>query len=450
MEASSANHLKAKIEDLEQRLADAEHLIEAIRTGEVDAFAIQREDAHEVYTLQSGDYAYRVLVERFSEGALNLAEDGLIVYTNNSFCKLINKPYENVVGSSVYEYITPDSKEKFDNLFTQSLSGQSKGEINIGIDGNVRPVYISLTSLQPNLATIGMIITDLTEKKSNERIITGYQGELELKNRLLANKNKSLEQQILNEFTESFAEYKTGNEFFDSLTLTLAEKTQLDYALIAEIIQGKEDTPMLRSISLVKHGSLVDNFENQLLPGTDVIDKTFALSSFPESCGTKFPHIKLFKDLEVEGYIGCPLFDTNRNPIGVIALMHKKKIEDLPYVESLLKIAAKRTEMEMERIRNEHVLAAKNAELQDQNEELASFSYIASHDLQEPLRKIQAFSSRILEKESQQLSESGRDYFVRISDAASRMQKLIEALLNYSRTNTTEIILEPTDFCVDL
>nr|MCU0383660.1 ATP-binding protein [Cyclobacteriaceae bacterium] len=70
------------------------------------------------------------------------------------------------------------------------------------------------------------------------------------------------------------------------------------------------------------------------------------------------------------------------------------------------------------------------------NQELESFTYIASHDLQEPLRKIQTFSKRIMEKEVANLSESGRDYFLRLERAAHRMQVLIEDLMLYSRTNT--------------
>jgi PAS domain S-box-containing protein len=80
------------------------------------------------------------------------------------------------------------------------------------------------------------------------------------------------------------------------------------------------------------------------------------------------------------------------------------------------------------------VLHKKNMELHRNNEELASFSYVASHDLQEPLRKIRAFSSRIMEKESQHFSDSTKDYFARIIAASVRMQKLIEALLSYSGT----------------
>jgi signal transduction histidine kinase len=86
-----------------------------------------------------------------------------------------------------------------------------------------------------------------------------------------------------------------------------------------------------------------------------------------------------------------------------------------------------------------------NRELSKMNEELTSFAYVSSHDLQEPLRKIQMFSKRILEKEVHVLSEEGKDFFHRMDNAASRMQLLINDLLTYSRTNTSQKHFEKTD-----
>ncbi len=79
------------------------------------------------------------------------------------------------------------------------------------------------------------------------------------------------------------------------------------------------------------------------------------------------------------------------------------------------------------------------------NNELLAFNYISSHDLQEPLRKIQTLAGRILEKETENLSDTGKDYFYRIQTAAGRMRQLIEDLLVYSRTNIAERKFEKID-----
>jgi PAS domain S-box-containing protein len=267
MKALTTAQLRFKIADLENRLAESEQLIEAIKAGEVDAFAISSNNHPEIYTLQSGDYAYRILIEEFSEGAINVSEEGLIVYTNNYFCELLKLSYEEVVGATIFDFVHESSSQDFNELFTQALVGKSKGEIKLIVNNNVIPVYISLTSLQPKLATIGIIITDLTEKKN-------------------------------------------------------AEETILDYQ----------------------------------------------------------------KNLE-----------------------------------------------------------ATNHELLQSNEELASFAYLASHDLQEPLRKIETFCQRIIDKEAGSFSPNAQDYFQRIISASKRMHNLISALLNYSRISTSETIRETTD-----
>ncbi len=85
-------------------------------------------------------------------------------------------------------------------------------------------------------------------------------------------------------------------------------------------------------------------------------------------------------------------------------------------------------------------LKTKNLELELTNAELKSFNYIASHDLQEPLRKIQVFSRLILEGEN--FSEKTRDYFSRITTASERMRNLIISLRDFSRINKAELIFE--------
>jgi PAS domain S-box-containing protein len=99
----------------------------------------------------------------------------------------------------------------------------------------------------------------------------------------------------------------------------------------------------------------------------------------------------------------------------------------------------------VERKKAEAKIEQSNQMLQEMNKELQSFAYVSSHDLQEPLRKIQTFATRIIDKEYENLSDNGKDYFNRMQAAARRMQMLIEDLLAYSRTTTTERKYENTD-----
>ncbi len=77
-----------------------------------------------------------------------------------------------------------------------------------------------------------------------------------------------------------------------------------------------------------------------------------------------------------------------------------------------------------------------NKKLEYSNQQLQDFAFVASHDLQEPLRKINFFGERLKRKYYSLLDNQGRDYLDRMQNAALRMQKLIEGLLDYSRVTT--------------
>lgn len=76
------------------------------------------------------------------------------------------------------------------------------------------------------------------------------------------------------------------------------------------------------------------------------------------------------------------------------------------------------------------------AALERSNSDLQDFAYVSSHDLQEPLRKIQSFGDRLQTREAENLTETGKDYLERMLNAASRMQRLISDLLSFSRVTS--------------
>jgi PAS domain S-box-containing protein len=96
-----------------------------------------------------------------------------------------------------------------------------------------------------------------------------------------------------------------------------------------------------------------------------------------------------------------------------------------------------------DRKRAEEDLKAYASDLEGSNRELEDFAFITSHDLQEPLRKIQVFSERISTRYKDVLDDQGRDWLERIQRSAHRMRALIDDLLRYSRLTTSKESLGP-------
>lgn len=186
--------LLSENEELKNQLFEANSIIEAIREGAVDALVVNKDGTPHVYSIESADYTYRILIEKFGEGALSISEDGLILYCNDYFSKLIDTPANKITGTFINDYV--ESTEDFAQLKASLVNGPSKGEIVLNVNDKKVPVYVSLTDLHPNVPAIGVVVTDLTEKRKHEEALVQYQQKLELKVNELNLTNTNLEQFI--------------------------------------------------------------------------------------------------------------------------------------------------------------------------------------------------------------------------------------------------------------
>ena len=161
------------MEALKSRLDEAEETLRAIRSGEVDALAIETATGPQIFTLKGADYAYQLIVENINEGAVTLLPDGTIVYANRRFADMVGLALEKIIGSPFHHFVHEDGKEDLPRLLEHSLAGKQKGEFLLyTARGEYLPVSISTNPLPiEEQVSVSMVITDLTEQKKREDLL---------------------------------------------------------------------------------------------------------------------------------------------------------------------------------------------------------------------------------------------------------------------------------------
>jgi signal transduction histidine kinase len=131
--------------------------------------------------------------------------------------------------------------------------------------------------------------------------------------------------------------------------------------------------------------------------------------------------------------------------LGILALGFLALLRRLSASTAALSQANQQLAAGNARLESSNALLRQAAELQRSNAELEQFASIASHDLQEPLRKVQTFAAHLSAREHERLSEEGQDFLRRMNAAAGRMRALIDDLLMFSRVSTKGKPFVPVD-----
>ncbi len=164
--------LSERIRDLEARLQESEDTLDAIRRGAIDAVVVSdRSEEHRVYTLESADRPYRVLIEQMQEGAVTLGEDGTVLYCNRRLATMLGAPQERVIGQKLQPFVLADDVADFVRLLDEAKRIGARSELTLCTGyGKRLPVYLSLSLLQREDTTLLCgVLTDLTEQKLHLR-----------------------------------------------------------------------------------------------------------------------------------------------------------------------------------------------------------------------------------------------------------------------------------------
>ena len=145
----------------------------------------------------------------------------------------------------------------------------------------------------------------------------------------------------------------TGQGFFESLAINLAEKLHMDFVCI-DRLEG--DGLNARTLAVWNNGKFEDNIVYALrdTPCGDVVGKV--ICCFPTSVCQLFPKDEVLKNLNAESYVGATLWSHIGKPIGLIALIGQKTLQNRPLAEAVLKIVAVRAGAELERLETERAL----------------------------------------------------------------------------------------------
>jgi len=159
------------LQELTERVTASEETLRAILSGEVDGLVVKTADGDRVYTLSGADQPYRIMVEAMNEGAVTLDADGTILFSNRRFADILHRSLEQLMGSSIYQYLSSSDIPLFKRLLELSSEENNKQELVIQPEtGTPTPVLLSLSTLANSDApgAVCMVVTDLTQQKRNE------------------------------------------------------------------------------------------------------------------------------------------------------------------------------------------------------------------------------------------------------------------------------------------
>lgn len=188
--------LLKEIAALKEELLESTSIVEAIKVGDVDALVVTNNGVPQLYSLETADYTFRLLIEKFRQGALSISRNGLILYCNDYFSELVGVPSEKIIGNYLQEYF--NNPDHLVSLIESLKYGISTHEMLFKTNYSTKtfPASISVTDLEPSVQGLGIVVTDLTEKKKHENALILHQKELEEKISELNRINTNLEEFI--------------------------------------------------------------------------------------------------------------------------------------------------------------------------------------------------------------------------------------------------------------
>ncbi|MGI8893639.1 MAG: PAS domain-containing sensor histidine kinase [Bacteroidia bacterium] len=369
------------------------------------------------FQLQKKTYELQDYLENATIGLHWVDENGIIIWANNADFEMLGYKAEEYIGQPISLF--HENKEALDEVLSKLKNKEiiNKFETILNCkDGTKKNVIISTSALWENDKFIHTrcFTMDITEKRQAEELMSSMNTELEEKVVRRTEKLLRANEQLIRS-EERY--YKMVDEVEDYAIIMLDKNgIILNWNAGAEKIKGYTAQEILgKSYSLF----FTEEDKKKNLPEQTLLRAVTQGKAKNEG-------LRVRKD-------GTTVWCST-----VITALHGKLNNEIIGFTKVTRdlTTRKTTDDKLNRYANQ---------LEIKNKELEQFVYVVSHDLQEPLRKIQTFNKLIINIEPDNLTEKGKDYLSRSISAANRMGKLIDELLNYSRTTALEKKFESYD-----
>ncbi len=403
-------------EELRQQLGETEELIAAIRTGAVDALAVQNADGPRIFTLEGADQGYRNLIEQMHEGAVLLSVDGTMLYCNTGLAKLLDSEATAMTGHAFEGFVPVEFGAYWQALTSAAWADKAKGELPLQTPtGRLRACAVSMNKLTfGGTLVLAVLITDISaqDEVASIRELVKEQDEL------LAHQTAELarQQAAQREVEQAAAEARRLLEGIPQIAWTASpdgrntflNQRWFDYT-------GQQPRwPM----------------EDQLLASICPDDLTLALAYWQKSMTTGQP-------LELE----CRIRNRAghfRWMLGRALPLRDERGEIVQWVGTYTdihehKLALQRLDETQQELRRN------NDQLTRANVDLDNFIYTASHDLKAPITNVEGLLQALLTELPPAVRDGAevRPLLAMMQDSVDRFQHTIELLTDVSLLQRT-------------
>lgn len=381
------------------------------------------------YALNESEYKYRNLIEQLQEGIWHIDKNNTTVFVNSQLAQMLGYTVDEMIGRPLYSFMTEQSRKISSENVKRRKEGISVNREFEFIKKDGSTIYVLLearpiTDAHGNYNGTIAGLMDITDRKKIEHALR---------------------------FIAEGSWLESMENFLKSIILYISEVLGITYAMMEEILP---DGKIRRIIGSAESGEVLyseeslseKNIGSQIIGNKYIIYHKNALSEFPED--------SLLENLKIESYAGIPLWNSNRESIGQIAVLGKEPISKPELVESILKIAAVRASHEMERIKArddlEQRIRERTEELNKAKEQAdsatkAKSEFLAnmSHEIRTPLNAVLGFTALLARGP---LTEVQKEHLKNLSSAADILLQLINDIIDFSKIEAGKLELEKAEF----